>query len=263
MSTLNFAKDVLERSYEKPVVVDFWAEWCGPCRILGPVIEQLAEEQKDRWELVKLDTEEHPDIAREYQIMSIPNVKMFYKGQVVGEFMGAYPRPAIIKWLDENLPDERTGTLDEILAQLEASENGQALAQLADFVEANPDVAAARIALARYLVFSDPEQAQELTEGVPMSDPLYESASDIHQLAAFALFSPDDSPEGQAIAVAQEALEDGNLETVLQKVIEATTLNKSYGNDLPRKTAIAFFRTLGQQHELTKKYRWRFDMALY
>lgn len=263
MSALNFEKDVLQKSYEKPVVVDFWAPWCGPCRVLGPVIEQIAAEQKDRWELVKLNTEEHPAIAQQYRVMSIPNVKMFYKGEVVDEFMGAYPRQAILKWLDENLPDERSGSLDEILQQLEASGNGQALAQLEQFVAANPDVTAARLALARYLVFSEPERAQALVQDITMDDQAFEAASDIQQLAAFILFSPDDSPVGQAVRAAQEALLDGHIEAVLQHIIQAVTLDKSYGDDLPRKTAIAFFRTLGPQHELTKKYRWRFDMALY
>ena len=263
MSVLNFEKDVLQRSFEKPVVVDFWAPWCGPCRVLGPVIEQIAAEQQDRWELVKLNTEEHPAIAQQYQVMSIPNVKMFYKGEVIDEFMGAYPRQAILKWLDESLPDERSGTLDEILQKLERTGNGQALAQLEQFVAANPDVAAARLALARFLVFSEPERAQTLVQHIPMGDQSFEAASDIQQLAAFTLFSPDDSPVGQAVRAAQEALLDNNIEAVLQHIIQAVTFDKSYADDLPRKTAIAFFRTLGSQHELTKKYRWRFDMALY
>jgi thioredoxin len=112
---MDFNKDVIEKSYEQPVVVDFWAPWCGPCRILGPTIEQLAEEQKDKWTLVKVNTEEEYDVAVQYRIQSIPNVKMFHEGEVIAEFAGALPRPQILAWLEEHLPNaekQEVGRLD-------------------------------------------------------------------------------------------------------------------------------------------------------
>ncbi|RMD70242.1 MAG: thiol reductase thioredoxin, partial [Bacteroidetes bacterium] len=74
---VNFQREVIEQSFLKPVLVDFWAPWCGPCRVLGPVLEQIAEENKDRFVLVKVNTEEQPELAQQYRIMSIPNVKLF------------------------------------------------------------------------------------------------------------------------------------------------------------------------------------------
>ena len=107
--TDNFDVDVLERSREKPVLVDFWAAWCGPCRVIGPVLERLADDNGDDWELRKLDTEKHPDIARQYRITSIPAVKLFVDGEVKDEFVGALPEQMIVLWLKRGPAEQVPG----------------------------------------------------------------------------------------------------------------------------------------------------------
>jgi len=99
----NFEKEVLKKSEKMPVVVDFWASLCGPCQMLGPVIEKLAKEYKGKIDIVKCSVEENQETAEEYGIMSIPSVKMFKDGEIVDEFLGFMPESKIRDWLEGNL----------------------------------------------------------------------------------------------------------------------------------------------------------------
>lgn len=264
MNSLDFEKHVIERSHEIPVVVDFWAPWCGPCRVLGPVIEQLASEQQGRWELVKLNTEEEQELAQRYQIRGIPNVKLFYKGQVKAEFAGALPRKSIEQWLDEHIPDARKKQLDELLEAIEADPTPAHVATLVAFVADYPDYTEAAFELAKWKVYSNPEEVLELLEPIKIGDKWFDQAEDLRILARFmsADFSTGEKV-AEAMGKAQEAVKQGALETAIQKVIEALQHDKKYMDDLPRKLGIALFRIWGPQDPLTKNYRWRFDMAIY
>ena len=99
----NFETDVIARSHEVHVVVDFWAPWCGPCRMLGPVIEKLASEAGGKWTLVKVNTDVNQPIATQYQIRGIPNLKMFVNGEPVSEQVGALPEPILKEWIENRL----------------------------------------------------------------------------------------------------------------------------------------------------------------
>jgi thioredoxin len=103
VTTESFEQDVLERSRELPVVVDFWAEWCGPCRMLGPAIESEVAKRADRLELVKVDVDAEGPLAAQYGIQSIPTVAVFRGGQPVTGFIGAHPAAAIGRFLDDVL----------------------------------------------------------------------------------------------------------------------------------------------------------------
>jgi len=98
-----FQEDVIETSHRKPVVVDFWAPWCGPCKMLGPVLDKMAKESEGAWRLVKINTDKHPQIAQRYGVRGIPAVKLFVDGELSDEFVGAMPESEVRKWLQPHL----------------------------------------------------------------------------------------------------------------------------------------------------------------
>ena len=99
----NFQEKVIERSKKTPVVVDFWSPWCTPCLMLGPILEKLTKEYKEKFVLAKVNVNENRMISQKYRIMSIPSVKLFRNGMITDEFIGAIPEPLVRKWLDKSV----------------------------------------------------------------------------------------------------------------------------------------------------------------
>lgn len=261
---VDFRTEVLERSRHVPVVVDFWAPWCAPCRALGPVIESLADGDAGRWTLVKLNTDEQPEIAQQYGIQGIPAVKMFVDGQVRAEFVGALSQAEVRRWLDEHLPDERTDRLQEIVSRW-AEEGAGVAEELERFVEQNPDRAEARLRLAQAIAGSDPARARELAQLDTQDADLDELAGHLQNLIELAQLAGDDLPErlAEPLGAAVRSFREHELDEVLEHLVRAASIDRNFGDQLARRAAVALFYLLGQDHESTREYRRRLAATLH
>ena len=266
----DFESDVLAASMRQPVLVDFWAPWCGPCRFLGPVLERLAAEEHDgRWRLVKVNTDQHPDVSMRYGIRGIPAVKLFVDGDVVDEFTGALPEQAVRQWLDKALPSEAKNRLAAAEMAIAEEDLAHAEVHLRAVLESEPENAQARLLLARIMLFDDPEEAQALAGNASFAGPSYlQLEESIKTIARLLDLQADPStlpegPERARYAEAAQALARQDFSAALEGFIDVIRMNRYYDEDGSRKACIAIFSILGEQHPVTRQHRRAFDMALY
>ncbi len=259
---MDFEKEVIQKSHEIPVIVDFWAPWCGPCKHLGPIIEELASEQAVKWELVKVNTDEEQEIATQYKIRGIPAVKMFVNGEVMNEFTGSLPRIQIENWLQEHLPDERKDALANIQRRLDSGED--ASEELSVFVEQNPDMDIAKLLLAKNRVFTNPEETEAILKDLSAPLKFIEQIDVLKVLIEFMTCSLQTGSDlVDKIQLARQAALSKDFDKALDSLIDVVMIDKGICDEMPRKATIAIFHLLGDQHEMTRKYRRKFDMALY
>jgi putative thioredoxin len=242
-----FQQQVIERSREHPVVVDFWAAWCGPCRQLTPALEKAAGEREGRVDLAKLDVDANQRLAAEYQVQGIPAVKAFKDGKVMDEFTGAIPPRQVEAFFDKLVPSEAA------LASEEAVRSGDE-GELRAAVEADPRNVQAVKALARILISrGDYDEALAFLDALPQD---FEAAG----LAARAWLAGHDAGLDDAFA----SWDSGDHAAALERLQEAfASASDDETRDRIRQVMVAIFTELGSDSDLAREHRRRLATALY
>jgi len=254
----NFQRTVLEESKRRPVVVDFWAAWCAPCRMIGPVLERLADEYGGRFMLAKLDVDSNPQAASAFRIQSIPAVKAFADGQVVREFIGAVPEPSIRQFVDSILPTEADQLAERAEEEERAGRVDRSEELFTKALAAEPTHRAASLGLGRLAALrGDAEGARRYL--LPLRpDP------EAERLLAAIEVSEWASPNGEGpLAQAERAAAEGRLADALEVFMAAVQNGSPEDRQRAREAMLKLFAVLGDEDPLTQEYRRRLAAALF
>jgi putative thioredoxin len=272
----DFEREVIERSREVPVVVDFWAAWCGPCRVLGPILERLADEHAGAFVLAKVDVDAAPETARRFGVRSIPLVLAFREGEPAAEFVGAQPEPVVREFLARILPteaDHLAAEGDEFAAggHLQAAEERYRAA-----LEREARHGRALLGLARLLAErGEREEALGLLERIVPTGPIgqevehfaaelrtrAEPAEDLSALRREVAARPDDPAAHLALGRALVARRD--YEAGLGELLAALQRDPELQDQAARRAMLDVFEVLGRDHPLTTRFRSELARALF
>jgi putative thioredoxin len=272
----NFENAVLDRSQQVPVLVDFWAPWCGPCKVLGPVLEKLADEYAGEFILAKINVDENPGIAGAFSIQGIPAVKLFRDGDLASEFTGALPEAAVRQFLSQFLPNAQDKQAQEAedLAQegktaeaktlyealLAADPNyGRALLGLGQLAMAAGDTAGALEQLDKIsLVANERKEADRLIAKLKLQSG---GAQDEAALRAKVKAEPSNLQLRYDLAQTLAGLE--KYDDALGEFLAIVKADRQFQDDGARKAMIQIFEVIGSDDPLTDKYRTELAAVLF
>jgi putative thioredoxin len=268
VSESDFEVEVLQYSEKKPVVVDFWAEWCGPCRLLGPLLESLAEEGGGSFRLAKIHVDRNPNLAKRYNIRSIPAVKAFKGGRVVAEFHGLQPEPRVREFVRSLGVGDTALQIEKGQAFLYMQRWKEAETTLRQFLQENPRQPAALLGLAKSLLLQGkPSEAYDLLRTFPDSKELASSAALLPLAKAMASYlTQEQDPDDVLDAAYRNALRlasRGNLLAAMDGVLDVLRQDKRFRGGEARQVVVGLLEVMDPDDTQTRQYRNELASVLF
>jgi putative thioredoxin len=279
VSAKDFNEIVIEGSAKTPVIVDFWAPWCAPCRALTPILEKLAGEYEGKFTLAKINSDENQELAAQFGVRGIPSVKAFVGGEVVDDFSGALPEPLVREFLERVVPspaEELRLKAREVYQQ--TKDASKALPLLNQAIEMDPKNELAIIDSASLMIdLGKLDEAKRLLGTLSPLTQMDESVSALQARMAFATSAaaaPDAESLKQRIArdandldarlqLANLCVAEEDYAAALDQLLEMVRRDRSFRDDIARKTMLQVFSLLGNQGDLVSEYRRQLASAMY